>query len=162
MHIKSLEWSIFLYIYILANIYLIVLQDEANEILNCLKFGRIKSNQYSDSVRRFAYTLHFYCPRGYQFVRNKFDKHLPVAFVVGFLIAQDFRNQASVLRHCDIYVVWKIKWNQKEKSFIVRYPSTKCIFGVKFSGAMHKKSFWGLFLLEKRTRREEFQSQIRL
>lgn len=56
---------------------MIALQVEANEILNCLKFGRIKSNQYCDSVRLFAYTLHFYSPRAYQYVRDKFDKHLP-------------------------------------------------------------------------------------
>lgn len=55
----------------------IFFQAEANEILNCLKYGRIKSNQYCDSVRLFAFTLHFYSPRAYQYIRNKFEKHLP-------------------------------------------------------------------------------------
>lgn len=44
--------------------------------MECLKYGR-KSNQYNDAIRSFAFTVHFYSPRAYQFIRNKFGKHLP-------------------------------------------------------------------------------------
>lgn len=49
---------------------------EASEVLECLRYGK-KSNQYEDSIRSFALTLHFYSPRAYKFVREKFNKHLP-------------------------------------------------------------------------------------
>lgn len=52
------------------------MQDEAKEVLMYLESGR-KANQYCDSVRAFALTLHFYSPRAYRYVRLKFNKHLP-------------------------------------------------------------------------------------
>lgn len=33
--------------------------------------------QHDEDVRAFALTLHYYSPRGYNYVREKFDKHLP-------------------------------------------------------------------------------------
>lgn len=51
-------------------------QNESDEILECLRFGK-KSKQYRDAVRSFALTLHFYSPRAYIFVREKFNNHLP-------------------------------------------------------------------------------------
>lgn len=52
------------------------LQVEANNIIKCLQFGR-KSNEYSDEVRIFAFTLHYYSPRAFNYVREKFGSHLP-------------------------------------------------------------------------------------
>lgn len=52
------------------------MQDDAREIANCLQFGR-KSKQYNDAIRSFALTTHFYSPRAYNFIRNKFNHHLP-------------------------------------------------------------------------------------
>lgn len=46
------------------------------EVIKCLQFGN-KSKLYTDAVRSFALTLHFYSPRAYNFVREKFRKHLP-------------------------------------------------------------------------------------
>lgn len=47
------------------------------EILECLKVGRKNSQTYSEVIRSFAITFHFYSPRAYKFVREKFNKHLP-------------------------------------------------------------------------------------
>lgn len=41
-----------------------------------LKEGR-KSRSYTDNVKSFALTLNFYSARAYEFVREKFGKHLP-------------------------------------------------------------------------------------
>lgn len=39
--------------------------------------GLHKGEKYSEDVRKFALTLRFYSPRGYDYVRAKFDKSLP-------------------------------------------------------------------------------------
>lgn len=41
--------------------------------------GKKKQNQYSEAVRKFAITLHFYSPRAYQYLRQKFSNRLPHA-----------------------------------------------------------------------------------
>lgn len=45
--------------------------------MDCLRIGRKKCQSYSETIRSFAITLHFYSPRAYKFVRDKFNKHLP-------------------------------------------------------------------------------------
>lgn len=45
-------------------------------IIDCLLNGPVEF-QYDEDVRAFALTLHFYSPRAYNYVREKFDKHLP-------------------------------------------------------------------------------------
>lgn len=52
------------------------MQVEAKEVADCLLFG-LKSVQYSEAVRAFAFTLHSYSSRSYAFVRSKFNNHLP-------------------------------------------------------------------------------------
>lgn len=47
-------------------------------IIDCLLNGPVET-QYGEDVRAFALTLHFYSPRAYNYVREKFDKHLPHA-----------------------------------------------------------------------------------
>lgn len=46
------------------------------DIVNCLLNG-LSEPQYPESVRFFALTLIFYSPSGYDYVRQKFDNHLP-------------------------------------------------------------------------------------
>lgn len=41
-----------------------------------MKWGK-RSKYYSEAIRSFALTLHFYSPRAYRFMRTKFNKHLP-------------------------------------------------------------------------------------
>lgn len=60
----------------MISICLIYLQVEAKEIIDCLKFGKT-SKKYKESVRAFSFTLHSYSPRGYNFVRSKFNNRLP-------------------------------------------------------------------------------------
>lgn len=45
-------------------------------LLDCLAFGR-DERKYNEDVRSFALTLHYYSPRGYNYVRSKFNNHLP-------------------------------------------------------------------------------------
>lgn len=40
------------------------------------RFGK-QSVQYSMAIRTFAFTLRYYSPRAYDYVRNKFGRHLP-------------------------------------------------------------------------------------
>lgn len=51
-------------------------QNDSREVLKCLQFGTA-TKQYCDAVRSFALTLHFYSPRGYNFLRERFKNHLP-------------------------------------------------------------------------------------
>lgn len=48
------------------------------EILKCLKFGSA-TRKYNPIVRRFCFTMHFYSPKAYDYIRETFDKHLPAA-----------------------------------------------------------------------------------
>lgn len=46
------------------------------EILNSLRFG--KSNQkYSPIIRMFCFTLHYYSPKAYDYLRAVFNNNLP-------------------------------------------------------------------------------------
>lgn len=46
------------------------------KILDCLAFGR-GERTYDEEVRSFCLSLHYYSPRGYNYVRSKFNNHLP-------------------------------------------------------------------------------------
>lgn len=46
------------------------------KILDCLAFGRDEKS-YSEEVRAFCLTLHYYHPRAYNYVREKFNNNLP-------------------------------------------------------------------------------------
>lgn len=46
------------------------------DIIHCFENG-LSGPQYPESVRSFAITLNFYSPRAYEYVRQKFDNHLP-------------------------------------------------------------------------------------
>lgn len=45
-------------------------------MLHQLRSGK-KTRLYNENVRCFALTLNFYSPRAYEYIRNKFGKHLP-------------------------------------------------------------------------------------
>lgn len=45
--------------------------------MECLKIGRKNVQSYTEVLRSFSITLHFYSPRAYQFIRKKFNDHLP-------------------------------------------------------------------------------------
>lgn len=58
-------------------------QDAAqSEILSCLRNGIKASEKYSEVVRAFCFKLHCYSPRGFDFVRNVFNKNLPHASTI--------------------------------------------------------------------------------
>lgn len=44
--------------------------------LECLCYGR-PQKEYSEDVRSFGLTLHYYSPRAYSYVRSKFNNNLP-------------------------------------------------------------------------------------
>lgn len=46
------------------------------KILDCLAIGRSEKS-YDEDVRAFGLTLHFYSPRAYNYVRDKFNNNLP-------------------------------------------------------------------------------------
>lgn len=46
------------------------------KLLDCLAFGR-DERTYSEDIRTFCLTLHYYSPRAYNYVRSKFNNHLP-------------------------------------------------------------------------------------
>lgn len=46
------------------------------EILECLQFGN-SHKKYSPTVRIFCFTLHYYSPKAYEYIRSVFDSHLP-------------------------------------------------------------------------------------
>lgn len=46
------------------------------KILDCLTFGK-EHKTYSEEVRAFCLTLHYYSPRAYDYIRTKFLNHLP-------------------------------------------------------------------------------------
>lgn len=53
-----------------------LLQEESKQIIDCLQFGK-KTKQYPEVIRSFAFSLHYYSPRAYNFVRDKFTRNLP-------------------------------------------------------------------------------------
>lgn len=59
------------------NFYFMLFQDRKQlEILECLQFGR-RFKKYSSNVRLFCFTLHFYSPKAYEYVRSTFNLNLP-------------------------------------------------------------------------------------
>lgn len=46
------------------------------KLLECLAFGR-DERMYSEEIRAFCLTLHYHSPRAYNYIRTKFDNHLP-------------------------------------------------------------------------------------
>lgn len=46
------------------------------KLLDCLAFGR-DERTYNEDIRSFCLTLHYYSPRAYNYVRTKFNNHLP-------------------------------------------------------------------------------------
>lgn len=57
-------------------IYYILQEYDLDEILHCLKFGR-STKHYPPSIRLFCLTLHFYSPRAYEYLRQKFNLNVP-------------------------------------------------------------------------------------
>lgn len=58
------------------NLFCSIFQDgKINEVLECLQFGR-RAKQYSAYVRIFCFTVHFYSPRAYEYIRSFFDLNL--------------------------------------------------------------------------------------
>lgn len=46
------------------------------EILECLRFGN-SYKKYSPNIRLFAFTLYFYSPKAYEYLRSVFNLNLP-------------------------------------------------------------------------------------
>lgn len=76
-HHKAFAFSLpFLFSYLIEG-NLFYLQRECKEILECLRIGRKNTQFFTEAIRIFSITLHFYSPRAYQFLRDKFNKNLP-------------------------------------------------------------------------------------
>lgn len=48
-----------------------------NEVLECCLYGIKKGEKYTESVRKFAFTLLYHSKAAYEIVRNQFNKNLP-------------------------------------------------------------------------------------
>lgn len=46
--------------------------------MKCLQFGSA-TKKISPTIRRFCFTLHYYSPRAYEYLRETFNQHLPTA-----------------------------------------------------------------------------------
>lgn len=58
--------------------YVFLLQTtELEEIVHCLCNGRKPKEVYPEYVRSFCMAIHFYSPRTYDYIRAKFNNHLP-------------------------------------------------------------------------------------
>lgn len=129
---------------ILIRFYSFSLQQECLEILKCLKIGRKNTLFFTEAIRTFAITMHFYSPRAYKFLRDKFNKHLPSAVtirkwysnctsggepginkhslkVLGAL-ANDFKSQGKELivtvSFDEMSIRRMVQWNEAKKKFI--------------------------------------------
>lgn len=79
--------------------------DDNGEILNCLKNGKTTSS-YTPTFRSFAFTLHFYSPKAYNYLRSVFGQHLPAPSTIRSWyssidgspgISQDALNELKIL-----------------------------------------------------------------
>lgn len=56
--------------------FMLFQEEKQFEILECLQFGR-RSKKYVPNVRLFCFTLHFYSPKAYEYLRTTFNLNLP-------------------------------------------------------------------------------------
>lgn len=79
--------------------------DDNGEILNCLKNGKTTLS-YTPTFRSFAFTLHFYSPKAYNYLRSVFGQHLPAPSTIRSWyssidgspgISQDALNELKIL-----------------------------------------------------------------
>lgn len=52
-------------------------KQELEEIIECMCKGRIGKKSYAESVRLFCMSIAYYSPRAYEYIRKKFNDHLP-------------------------------------------------------------------------------------
>lgn len=57
-------------------VYFSLKEQKQVEILECLRFGN-QFKKYSPTVRTFCFTLHYYSPKAYDYVRTIFNNNLP-------------------------------------------------------------------------------------
>lgn len=67
-------YEVFIFRYLLFDFGHLQCGDDS--VMKQLQNSRV-NNQYTPEVRTFALTLHFYSPRAYRYVRNKFKNKLP-------------------------------------------------------------------------------------
>lgn len=119
------------------------LQNDAKAVLQCLEFGK-EAKQYMDDIRTFALTLHYYSPRAYQYVRNKFNSHLPdvstmrswISNCSGYgepgictngletlrILASDMKSKAKGF-YCSVsfdemYIKKHVQWSEAKRKFV--------------------------------------------
>lgn len=113
----------------------------SSTLLNELQYGG-KGKQYSDELKSFACTLHFYSPRAYAYVRGVFGNHLPhsrtisrwyesadgepgltvESFAALKLRAQDYRKRTGkrllvCLEMDEVHIRQQVQWNQLKKTY---------------------------------------------
>lgn len=53
-------------------------KQELEEIIDCISNGRREKNEpFPEAVRSFCMSIHYYSPRTYMYLREKFNNHLP-------------------------------------------------------------------------------------
>lgn len=58
--------------------FLFLKEQKQLEILECLRFGT-KYKKYSPVIRLFCFTLHYYSPKAYEYIRSIFNSNLPAS-----------------------------------------------------------------------------------
>lgn len=133
-------------IFVLLHFWLIfslLVQDDSKEIVKCLLVGRT-TTQYEEAVRKFAFTLHYYSPRAYNFLRFKFNKHLPEVSTIRNWVSnssgrglpginpeavravQNIANEMKKngkeflcsLAFDEVYIKRHVSWNEAQKKFL--------------------------------------------
>lgn len=111
------------------------------EVLECLQFGK-RSQKYSPALRIFCFTVHFYSPRAYEYLRTFFSLNLPnirtirnwyssIDATAGFTEGSFSALQQKVdelkakgerlvvgLIHDDVSIRQHSQWSSAEKKFI--------------------------------------------
>lgn len=80
--------------------YFSLKEQKQLEILECLRFGNLHK-KYSPTIRIFCFTLHYYSPKGYDYLPSVFNLNLPAARTLRYWMSSidnspGFTNSAFV------------------------------------------------------------------
>lgn len=77
-----------------------------------MKFGK-ETKKYSDTVKTFAFTLHFYSPRAYTFLRSKFKNNLPDVSRIRNWVSKSTEEGTHGISHAGLRQLKSIAENMK-------------------------------------------------
>lgn len=79
------------------NFGLIFQEHKDDQLFEVLHSGVEHRKKYPESVRKFCLALHYYSPRGYEYVRKTFNSHLPSSKTIQrWYIASDLRGEPGI------------------------------------------------------------------